>query len=73
MNSELLVMVTVYSGLLGLSCWFIGLSDHLYRLGLRRTRRSKMYDRIDNAFIAIGSVCVAGFVIGLYTLASKTL
>ena len=68
MNTDLLALVTAYAGLIGLSCWFVASADHLYRLGLPRTRRSARYDLIDGAFVALGSVLVAGFVAGLLVL-----
>jgi len=67
--TETQIAVMVWAGIAGLSCWFVGIADHLYRLGMPRNRRSAGYDRVDNLFIAAGSVGVVTFVAGLYRLA----
>lgn len=62
------ITAIVFSGIFGLVFWFIAITDNLYRLGLPRTRRSATYDRIGNYCIAIGSLFIGAFVLGLYSL-----
>jgi hypothetical protein len=68
MTPDALAFGTVYSGLIGLSLWFVAIADSMYRINLPRTHRSAHYDRIASVFVGVGSLFVLAFVGGLYSL-----
>lgn len=54
-------LTAIASGAFGLLCWFVAISDHLYRLGLPRTPRSAHYDRRGWVVAYIGCIGVSVF------------
>jgi len=65
-NPDVIALFTFAVLLSGCAAAAVGVWDYVYRLGLRRTRRSGFYDRVDALLVTAGLLLTAAAAASIY-------